>query len=360
MNFSFYLLKSVRILLLPFSLLYGLIVIVRNYLFDKSIIHSAAFPLPVIGVGNLSVGGTGKSPMVEYLINLLQPTYRIATLSRGYKRASKGYLLAHERTTASEIGDEPMQFHLKFPEVAVAVGEDRIAAIGKLLHDRPESEVVILDDSFQHRKIKPGLDILLTNYNNLFTRDFYLPTGNLRDQRSSYKRADAVVVTKSPNDLSQEQMMKIKTELHLLPNQKAFFTTIEYGEPYQMFTKEKRLLTLEDEVLLLTGIANPDPLKRYLSDKVKRYHEMSFNDHHNFTTNDLNKVSVKLDDIAAPGKFILTTEKDAARLIEFNEAVIPMPLYVLPVRHRFLFGGGMQFDELVNNFIETFQARKTV
>jgi tetraacyldisaccharide 4'-kinase len=267
-------------------------------------------------------------------------------------------LLAHEHTTAREIGDEPMQFHIKFPKVAVAVGEDRTAAMVKLLHDRPETAVVILDDSFQHRKIKPGFNILLTGYDNLFTRDFFLPTGNLRDQKSSSKRADVIVVTKCPNDLSNEQRRKIKTELHLLPHQKAFFTAIEYGEPYQMITKEERLLTLEDEVLLLTGIANPDPLKKYLSGKIKRYQELSFNDHHNYTDNDLKRVTEKLEDSKATRKFILTTEKDAARLIEFKEAAASLPLYVLPVRHRFLFGGGMQFDEIVNNFIETFQARK--
>jgi len=360
MNFNFYLLKSARILLFPFSLIYGWIIIVRNYLFDKGFFHSTAFPLPTIGIGNLSVGGTGKSPMVEYLVTLLQPAYRIATLSRGYGRASKGYLLANKYVTALEIGDEPMQFHLKFPGLAVAVGEDRVASMHKLLKDRPETEIVLLDDCFQHRKIKPGFNILLTSYNNLFTRDFFLPTGSLRDQKSSYQRADVVVVTKCPADLSTDKMLKIKTELHLLPNQKAFFTVIDYGKPYALLTKEERLLTLEDEVLLLTGIANPDPLKKYLSDKVKRCYEMSFKDHHTYTRDDVEKVIKNLASIATSEKIILTTEKDAARLIEFMEDVKSMPLYVLPVRHRFLFGEGIQFDEIVDNFIETFQARKKI
>ena len=173
MNFNFYLLKSFRILLLPFSLIYGLIVIIRNYLFDKNILRSVSFNLPIISVGNLSVGGTGKSPMVEYLVNRLQHNYAVGTLSRGYKRKTKGYVLANENTTALDIGDEPMQFHRKFPSIAVAVGEERIVAIPQLLHDRPETNVIILDDAFQHRSIRPGLSIVLTEYSDLFTRDFF-------------------------------------------------------------------------------------------------------------------------------------------------------------------------------------------
>ena len=188
--FSNFFLKSFRILLLPFALLYWLGISVRNWLYNKNILKSATFGLPLICIGNLSVGGTGKSPMVEYLVTRLKDKFRVATLSRGYKRKTKGYALANENTTALEIGDEPMQFHLKFPGVPVAVGEERLVAIPQLLHDKPDTQAIILDDAFQHRSIKAGLNIILTDYNNLFTRDFYLPTGDLRDLKSSYKRSE--------------------------------------------------------------------------------------------------------------------------------------------------------------------------
>jgi len=203
--FSNLFLKSFRILLLPFAFLYWFAISIRNWLYDNKISRSTSFGLPVICIGNLSVGGTGKSPMVEYLVRLLHPKFKVATLSRGYKRKTKGYALATAGSTALEIGDEPMQFHQKFPEIAVAVGEERLEAIPQLLHDRPDTEAIILDDAFQHRAVKAGLNILLTEYSNLFTRDFYLPTGDLRDLKSQYKRAQIIVVTKCDPDLSNEE-----------------------------------------------------------------------------------------------------------------------------------------------------------
>lgn len=355
MNFNFYLLKSFRILLFPLSLIYGLIVVIRNYLFDKNIFKSVSFNLPIIGVGNLSVGGTGKSPMVEYLITLLDSKYTVATLSRGYKRKTRGYALAHAETTALEIGDEPMQFHRKFPKVAVAVGEERIVAIPQLLHDRPETNVIILDDAFQHRWIRPGFNILLTEWSNLFTRDFFLPTGDLRDQRSSYKRADVIVVTKCPAEISEEEMNKILKEINPLPKQHVFFTTIQYQEPYHIITKNTRAISADDEVLLVCGIANPAALKKYLVKQAKTYDQLSFSDHHIFTIDDLNEIRKKFNDIQAERKIIITTEKDAVRLMKFDGALIGMDVYVLPVQHKFLQARGTQFDDIVNTFIETFQ-----
>jgi tetraacyldisaccharide 4'-kinase len=357
MNFN-YLLKSIRILLFPFSLIYGLAVMVRNYLFDKNILKSAWFNLPVIGVGNLSVGGTGKSPMVEYLVALLHSRYNVATVSRGYKRKTKGYALAGAETTALEIGDEPMQFHRKFPEVAVAVGEERIVAIPQLLHDRPETNVIILDDSFQHRQIKSGLNILLTAYHDLFTRDFFLPTGNLRDQRSSYKRANVIVVTKCPEDMSAEEKNKIIKEIDPVPGQHLFFTTTEYGEPYHIITKEKRSISLNDEVLLVCGIANPEPLKNYLVKHAKTYYQQSYPDHYIFSIDDLKDIRKKFEDISSANKIIITTEKDAVRLMKFNAELIHLPVFVIPVQHRFMFGEGIQFDGIVATFIEKFQSDK--
>src|SRR5829696_5932270 len=202
--FSNWFLKSFRILLLPFALVFGLIVWIRNWLYKKNILRSTSFGLPIICVGNLSVGGTGKSPMVEYLVLHLKNRFKVATLSRGYKRKTKGYALASDQTTAIDIGDEPMQFHLKFPDVPVAVGEERLVAIPQLLHDRPDTQAIILDDAFQHRAIRAGLSILLTAHDNLFTEDFYLPTGELRDSKSSYKRADVIIVTKCPPNMTIE------------------------------------------------------------------------------------------------------------------------------------------------------------
>jgi tetraacyldisaccharide 4'-kinase len=354
MNFNFYLIKSFRILLFPFSLVYALIVIIRNYLFDKNIFKSVTFNIPIISVGNLSVGGTGKSPMVEYLITLLEEQFELATLSRGYKRKTKGYALAHESTTALDIGDEPMQFHSKFPNIAVAVGEERIVAIPQLLHDRPKTEVIILDDAFQHRAIKPGFNILLTDYNNLFTRDFFLPTGDLRDQRSSYKRADIIVVTKCPGDLSIDEKNKITTEMGLLQRQRIFFTAIQYGMPYHIITKQQQLIASDDEVLLVCGIANPKPLKQYLLNNAHTYYKQSYSDHHIFSIDDLDEIRTKFKEINGK-KLIITTEKDATRLIKFQHELMDLPMFVLPVQHRFLFGEGIHFDEVVVNFIRNFK-----
>ncbi len=357
MNFIQNLLKSFRILLFPFSLLYGLIVIFRNYLYDKNIFRRVSFDLPVIAVGNLSAGGTGKSPMVEYLIILLKDKYKAAIVSRGYKRKTKGYVLANANTTAIEIGDEPMQFHLKFPGVAVAAGEERIMAIPQLLQDKPETEVIILDDAFQHRSIKPGFNILLTEHDNLFTRDFFLPAGDLRDQKSSYKRADVIVVTKCPPDLSHVEKDSVKKEINPFANQKVFFTTTEYGLPYHIITAVQPD-TFIGEVLLVCGIANPTPLKNYLSHHTKNYRLLSFSDHHTYTVKDIAQIRKEFDDMEADAKMIITTEKDAARLIKFNKELVRLPVYALPVKHRFLFGEGIQFDSIVKTFIERFKEDK--
>jgi tetraacyldisaccharide 4'-kinase len=352
---SDFFLKSFRILLLPFALVYWFFVFVRNLLYDKKVLSSTSFALPVICIGNLSVGGTGKSPMVEYLLDILKDKYQLATLSRGYKRKTKGYALANDTTTALEIGDEPMQFHLKFPGVAVAVGEERIEAIPQLLHDRPATQAIILDDAFQHRAIKAGLNILLTEYGNLYTNDFFLPTGDLRDQRSSAKRADMIIVTKCSPDLSQAEKEKIRNEIKPLPHQQLFFTTITYGQPYHITTSREIKLTESTEVLLVTGIANPKPLKKVLEEQCSTYYMMNFPDHHIYTIDDLKEIIKKYDAIEATEKIILSTEKDAVRLNKFNNEIADLPLFIIPVKHRFLFGEGDRFNDIVINFIQNFK-----
>jgi len=355
MNFNTLFLKSFRVLLLPIAVIYGFIIFIRNRLFDNNYFKSAEFNFPLICVGNLAVGGTGKSPMVEYLITLLKPRFKVGTLSRGYKRRTKGYALANTSTTALEIGDEPMQFHSKFPDIAVASCEERIVGIPHLLQDTPNLQVIILDDAFQHRTVRAGLNILLTEYNNLYSHDFFLPTGDLRDEWASAKRAQIIIVTKCPYDLSAEMKQKAIRSLNPGAMQKIFFTTIEYGTPYHIFNHgDEWLITPRDEVLLVCGIANPKPLKEYLLEKTHTYYQQDYSDHHIFSIDDLNEIKSKFEEITAKDKLILTTEKDAVRLLKFSEQLATLPMYVLPIKHYFLFEEGEQFNELVTDFIRNF------
>jgi tetraacyldisaccharide 4'-kinase len=353
MSFSF-LFRSFRILLFPFAMLYGLGVKWRNWLYHKKIYKSVHFNLPLICVGNLSVGGTGKSPMVEYLIRQLSGRYKIATLSRGYRRKTSGYLLASNQTTALETGDEPLMFYRKFPGIAVAVGEERIEAIPQLLHDRPETEVIILDDAFQHRRVAAGFNILLTDYSNLYVRDFFLPTGDLRDEVKSAVRAQVIVVTKCPPGLGSEEKDDIAKQLKPAAGQRVFFATIEYGQPYHILTKQNVAITGETEVLLVTGIASPAPLKKYLDERVKAYDKLSYRDHHIFNIDDLKDIQKNFEKINSNQKIILTTEKDAMRLEKFGAQWQQLPLYVLPIETRILFNGETAFMKQVNDFVKEF------
>ncbi|MBC7650354.1 MAG: tetraacyldisaccharide 4'-kinase [Deinococcales bacterium] len=354
MNINNIFLKSFRIVLLPLAIIYGAIIIVRNWLFDKQYLKSATFNFPLICVGNIAVGGTGKSPMVEYLIELLHLQYNVGTLSRGYKRKTKGYALARQNTTALDIGDEPMQFHTKFAEVAVAVGEERIVAIPQLLHDRPDLDVIILDDAFQHRTITAGLNILLTEYSNLYTHDFFLPTGDLRDERASTKRCQIIIVTKCPDDLSEDKKNKLIKELKPLRSQHVFFTTIKYGQPYHIYHHTKKTITQNIEVYLVCGIANPKPIKEYLLEHAYTYYQKNYSDHHIFTIDDLKDIKNTFNDIDAVDKLILTTEKDAVRLTKFTEQLENLPLYVLPIKHQFLFNESEHFNKLIIDFIKSY------
>ncbi|MGZ5189577.1 MAG: tetraacyldisaccharide 4'-kinase [Flavisolibacter sp.] len=342
-------------MLLPFAILFWLVISVRNWMYKKNILKSTSFGLPLICVGNLSVGGTGKSPMVEYLVLHLKNRFKVATLSRGYKRKTRGYALASDATTAIDIGDEPMQFYRKFPDVPVAVGEERIVAIPQLLHDRPETQVIILDDAFQHRAIDAGMNILLTDYGNLFTRDFFLPTGDLRDLRSSYKRAKIIVVTKCPPELTRNEADEIVSEIKPLPNQKVYFTCIAYGTSYHITKHDFRFIDDQTEVLLITGIANPRPLKHYLEERIGSYYMMHFNDHHIFSIDDWKDITKRFNSIEAEKKILLTTEKDSMRLLKFRQEIDGMPFYVIPIEHKFLFHQDTEFNDEVITFIENFK-----
>ncbi|HRO46413.1 tetraacyldisaccharide 4'-kinase [Agriterribacter sp.] len=357
MNFSSVWLRSFRVLLFPFAFLYGTAVKVRNYLYDNEIIQSVEFNFPVICIGNISVGGTGKSPMVEYLLRLLMHRYKTATLSRGYKRKTRGYVLADDKTTALDIGDEPMQFHIKFPEVTVAVGEERAIAIPQLLFDRPETDVIILDDALQHRAVKAGFNILLTDYNNLFTRDIFLPTGDLRDSRSSYKRADIIVVTKCSDTFCSEQKHEIMAEIKPTAGQHLFFTGIRYGAPYHIISRGIKRMSKETEVLLACGIANPAPLKQHIQESCASYDAIYYRDHYIFTIDDLKEIRQRFEKLAAQDKMIIVTEKDAVRLVKFAAALKNMPVYVQPIETYFLFNESQRFNFLIENFIQGFKIK---
>ncbi|MFM2358152.1 MAG: tetraacyldisaccharide 4-kinase, partial [Bacteroidota bacterium] len=259
-------------MLFPISLLYWLVIWIRNRLFDKQVLKSSKFNFPIICVGNLAVGGTGKTPMVELLLRLLHQQFQTATISRGYKRKTKGFGIAGENTTALEIGDEPMQFHRKFPDVTVAVGEERLEAIPQLLQEKPGTEVIILDDAFQHRTVTAGLNILLTEYSNLYTRDFALPAGDLRDIRSSASRAEIIVVTKCPATMEDATKRQLLMELGAGVKQKVYFTSFDYSLPTHLFQPNLQCKLQEGlSVLLVCGIANPKPLKEFLNQQVKTY-----------------------------------------------------------------------------------------
>lgn len=348
-------LKKIRYILIPFSLIYSGIIHARNQLFDKNILRSASFDFPLICVGNLAVGGTGKTPMVESLVKILKEKYRVATMSRGYKRKTKGFAIADKNTTESDIGDEPMQIHQKFPYITVSVAEERVMGIPQLLNVKPETQVIILDDAFQHREVKAGLNILLTDYHHLYTKDMLLPAGNLRDTKSSSKRADIIIVTKCKADLNEEERRKIIDELKPLPEQKVYFTRIIYNNPYHLFSKKEMVLGKNMDVLLVTGIANPKKIEELLMNNVSAYEIMRYKDHYNFHLNDIQEIISSFSKIKNPEKIILTTEKDAVRLLKFEKELPGVPVFVLPMEHQFLSDEGTSFENEVIGFIESFE-----
>lgn len=342
-------------MLFPLAFIYRLVVSLRNALYDWKILKSTSFNLPVICVGNLVMGGSGKTPMIEWLIRSLRADWKVATLSRGYKRKTKGYVLANEGTTALEIGDEPMQFHWQFPDIPVAVGEERLVAIPQLLFDRPETDVILLDDAFQHRSISAGYNILLTEYSNLFTRDFMFPSGDLRDTRSSQQRAQVIIVTKCPANLSAEESHRIKQELNPDGKASVFFTTLKYGEPYHIISRKIMQFEPTEWVLLVCGIANPEPLKKKLTQNCAGYEMMRYADHHIFTSQDWNDIKKQLAELPNEKKRIVTTEKDAMRLMKFGEQMKDIPVYCWPVEHEFLFNQSVEFLGQIQTFIRSFR-----
>ncbi|MDI6049099.1 tetraacyldisaccharide 4'-kinase [Flavobacterium sp. XS2P24] len=332
-----------RKLLFPFAILYGLITSIRNFLFDKGILKSYSFDLPIIAVGNLSVGGTGKTPQIEYLIRLLSDKYKVATLSRGYKRQSKGFILAEASSNAKIIGDEPFQFFQKFPSIQVAVDADRKNGIEQLLSQQEKPEVILLDDAFQHRKVKAGFYILLTSYGDLYSDDFMLPTGNLRESRSGAKRANVIIVTKCPFNLSLEQQYDIKNRLKVSEDQELYFTFIAYED---FIYSENRKINVNEiqsaAKLLVAGIAKPEPFFAYLQDTNDVC--LSFPDHHNFTDKDILEIKN-----LAQNNIIITTEKDYVRL---KGSLPSEQLFYLPIQSSFV-SGSENFDKTIIDYVGT-------
>ncbi len=336
-----------KILLWPISLIYGGIMALRNTLYDRAILASTSFDLPVLAVGNLTVGGTGKTPHVEYLLRLLQDRYSVAALSRGYKRKSSGFLLADEKATAAALGDEPFQYYRDFEKVAVAVSEDRVKGIDQLLQRLPKLEVVVLDDALQHRPVAPSLNLLLTDFNRPFYSDFVLPAGLLREFRRGAKRADAVLVSKCPADLSEESRKQVENRLrkYIRSQVPLFFTTYSYGAPVPIGGSA----VPQRQVLLLTAIANADPLKDYLASAGYQVLEhLAFPDHHAFTEKDLLKLEQRLESDKYRHVSILTTRKDAVKLTaaELCGRTQRMPLFYMPIEVTFL-QQQERFDALV-------------
>lgn len=329
-----------RKILFPIVPIYYVITWLRNWFYDKGWFASKSYSFPVICVGNLSVGGTGKTPMIEYLISLLKNTYKVATLSRGYKRSTKGFYVADNTSTAATIGDEPFQFYNKFKKtITVAVDADRQNGIAQLKSEI-NPDVILLDDAFQHRKVNAGFNIMLSTFDKLYIDDIVLPTGDLREPKGGAKRADIIVVTKCPNDLNESDKVQIKSRLKLKAYQHLFFSHIAYSET--VLSAEQNSVELSDlsieEFTLVTGIANPKPLVAHLQDQEMNFEHLNFSDHHEFTTKELEELNSK--------SLIITTEKDYMRL----QGKIDTPIYYLPI--KVVVDQPKLFADLITDFVK--------
>ena len=350
---------QIRRWLMPLSWLYGVGVDVRNALFDSGVLRAVSYDIPIINVGNITVGGTGKTPHVEYLIRLLSERYKVAVLSRGYKRKTSGYILSSINSTMEEIGDEPWQIKQKFPDVCVAVDANRRRGIEHLLTDEAtkDVEVILLDDAYQHRYVKPGYNILLVDYHRIISDDSLLPAGNLRERASSSQRATTVIVTKCPQHITAMGFRVIFSALKIRPYQHLFFSTFDYGSLYQLWGEATlKLDTLRKDnthVLLLTGIGNPQQMEQDVRCFVQHITPLSFPDHHYYTKRDAKTIQQALLDLPKP-HIIITTEKDAARLQhlkEFDKEVM-QNTYVLPIEINIMREEKDIFDKTIIDYVQ--------
>lgn len=330
--------------LLPLSWLYGFIVFIRNKFFDWNILKQKEYNIPVICVGNITVGGTGKTPHIEYLIELLEPHYKIAVLSRGYKRKTSGFVLATETTTASEIGDESFQIWNKFPDILVAVDGNRQRGIERLLSIKKDKrpDLILLDDAFQHRYVKPSLSILLTDFNRLMSQDELLPAGRLREPIYLAEKANIIIVTKCPIGINPLEQRLIAKEIQAFPYQDLYYTTFQYGLITPLFDKSAEAFSLSKlknkEVLLVTGIVNPRPLYKAIKKQTRKVSEINYPDHHSFSKNDLLQIKSTFENLSGSDKIIIVTEKDAARLATNKnlDEKLKESIYYLPIKVKFI------------------------
>jgi tetraacyldisaccharide 4'-kinase len=343
------------IILLPFSLLYGLAVILRNLFFDLGILPSVKFNVPVISVGNLTMGGTGKTPHVEYLIRLLENKYRIATLSHGYGRKTSGFIIADPSShSALDIGDEALQYARKFKKITVAVCENRRNGIGLLLKSPDPPNVILMDDAFQHRFVKPGLSVLLTDYFNLYTHDYLFPSGRLREPRRSARRADIIIVTKTDKIFSPLTERNLLEEVNPLPHQKVYLSFIQYE---QLVSPGGDKLDLNKQnfssIFLFAGIANSYPLEAYLKDYTTDFRSLIFMDHHQYTQQDLVNIRNKFESIMGSRKILVTTEKDYMRLnmTEIRQHFIDLPFYYIPIHIDFHRSSKQGFNKYILDYV---------
>lgn len=348
-----------RILLAPISFLYGIGVGIRNMMYDTEILRSSKFALPVISVGNLIIGGAGKTPHIEYLIRLLNPYINVGTLSRGYARSTKGFRFVQTSDTASIAGDEPLMYARKYRDIIVAVGENRALAIPEMIKRHPSLQTILLDDAFQHRSVDPAINILLTPHDRLYTSDYLMPSGRLREWRSAAERADIVIVTKCPSDLTEEDANKIRKQLRLTSKQQSFFTEYNYHHPYNFYNPKQRIKLDDDlDAIVISAIANTRYLLSHLHQSVKSFTSMEYEDHHNFTQQDIEYITKVYGERTHHRKIILTTEKDAVRLDAHRNyfAEQKIPIFVLPVEVSFLLGGKEEFDALIKGRLSEFSS----
>ena len=342
--------------LLPLSWLYGCAVRFRNFLFDVGALKSHSFHTPVISVGNITVGGTGKTPHVEYLIKLLKSGASVAVLSRGYKRKSKGFRIGDEQTTVSDIGDEPYQMLTKHPDITVAVDKDRVHGITKLINEHENLDVILLDDAYQHRYVKPGLNILLVDYHRLIIYDQLLPAGRLREPLKGKDRADIVIVTKCPKELKPMEFRVITKAMALYPYQHLYFTTLKYGKLRHLYEygKERSLSEIDskEHILLLTGIASPQQLYEDLTPYTSQILPLFFPDHHRFGKKDIQQINERFEELPSP-KSIITTEKDATRILSCDglSDEVRAHIYALPVEIEFMLDQKESFNENIIGYV---------
>lgn len=346
-----------KLLQYPLSLIYGFFVSLRNKLYDYKILKSYDFDVPVISVGNITVGGTGKTPHTEYLIKLLKAQFRVAVLSRGYMRKSKGFRLVLVDSEVEEVGDEPLQMKKKFPAVTVAVCEDRVEGVRQLLGMSPPPDVVLLDDAFQHRKINPGLNILLMDYNKPMKNDYMLPYGRLRENRKQGHRANIIIITKCPSEISPITRRIMAKDVNLFPYQELFFTTVIYNRFFPAFPEAPVMDLFADirrmGIILVTGIASPEYVVEYVGNLSAEVDTAIFPDHHIFTDKDIHMIIKKYYQLKSSRKIILTTEKDVVRLTncEMFTTEIKSSMYYLPIQVRFLDREGKHFDKKIIDYV---------